>query len=309
MKWIETRVVFDFHNADFAVELIANIFFELGLPGVSLEEPQRDLDLDWEPNPRSLPDHYAVIGYLPGDDQFDTQCKALKESLQRIKAETGIKTRIQYAEIAGEDWAESWKEFFHPLKIGDKVVVKPTWRKYVPEDQEILIEIDPGMAFGTGAHPTTSLCIQMLEKYIQTGDSVLDIGAGSGILMLAAAKLGAGNVCGVDEDKNAVEIARQNLTLNKIDSNRFKVQSGNLVDGVRGRFDLVTANILTGVILQLLDNLKRVLVEKGRFICSGIVEESAPLVVEKMRTSGFEILELRTREKWVAIVGRVMKNR
>jgi len=308
MKWIETKIVFDFHNADFAVELIANIFFELGLPGVSIEEPQRDLNLDWEPNLRPLPDHNAVIGYLPGDDQFDTKCKALEESLQRIRGETGIRTRIQYTEIAEKDWAESWKEFFHPLKIGDKIVVKPTWRKYVPEAQEIIIEIDPGMAFGTGTHPTTSLCIQMLEKYIQTGDSVLDIGAGSGILMLAAAKLGAGFVCGVDEDKNAVEIALQNLVLNKIDANRFKVQSGDLVDGIHDRFDLVTANILTGVILRLLDNLKRVLVENGRFICSGILDESAPLVVEKMRTLGFEILELRTREKWVAIVGRVLKN-
>ena len=308
MKWIETKVVFDFHNAEFAVELIANIFFELGLPGVSLEEPQRDLNLDWERDLRPLPDHNAVIGYLPKDDQFDTKCKAIEKSLQRIKGETGIRTRIHYAEIAEEDWAESWKEFFHPQKIGDKVVVKPTWRTYVPEAQEILIEIDPGMAFGTGTHPTTSLCIQMLEKYIQTGDSVLDIGAGSGILMLAAAKLGAGYVCGVDEDKNAVEIARQNLILNKIDANRFKVQPGNLVDGIHGRFDLVAANILTGVILQLLDSLKRVLVENGRFMCSGIVEKSAPLVLEKMRTSGFEILELRTQEKWVAIVGRLMKN-
>jgi len=308
MKWIETKVVFDFHNPDFAVELIANIFFELGLPGVSLEEPQRDLNLDWEKNPRPLPDHYAVIGYLPGDDQFDTKCKAIEESLQRIKGETGVRTRIQYAEIAEKEWAESWKEFFHPLKIGDKVVVKPTWRKYVPEAQEIMIELDPGMAFGTGTHPTTSLCIQMIEKYIQAGDSVLDIGAGSGILMLAAVKLGAGYVCGVDEDKNAVEIARQNLILNKIDASRFKVQSGNLVDGVHGRFDLVTANILTGVILQLLDDLKRVLVKNGRFICSGIVEKSASLVVEKMRALGFEILESHTQEEWVAIVGRVTKN-
>ena len=178
----------------------------------------------------------------------------------------------------------------------------------MPEAREIIIEIDPGMAFGTGTHPTTSLCIQMLEKYIQTDDSVLDIGAGSGILMLAAAKLGAGCVHGVDEDNNAVEIALQNLVLNKIDANRFKVQSGNLIDGIHDRFDLVTANILTGVILQLLDNLKRVLAENGRFICSGILEKSAPLVMEKMRTSGFEILELRTREEWVAIVGRVIKN-
>ena len=144
MKWIETKVVFDFHNSDFAVELIANIFFELGLPGVSIEEPQRDLNLDWERNPRPLPDHHAVIAYLPRDDQFDTKCKALAENLQRIKAESGIKSRIQYAEVSEKDWAESWKEFFHPLKIGDKVLVKPTCRKYVPKAQEILIEIDPG---------------------------------------------------------------------------------------------------------------------------------------------------------------------
>ena len=284
------------------------------LPGVPCahergEEPQRDPNLDWGENLPPLPDQHAVIGYLPADERFDAKAKALKERLQRISVETGMRTSIRFAEIAEEEWAESWKEHFHPLKIGDKVVIKPTWREYARNTQDILIEIDPGMAFGTGTHATTALCIQMIEKYIQTGDSFLDIGTGSGILMVTAAKLGAGHVRGTDQDQNAVEIARQNLTLNKIDPERFRVRAGNLTDGIQGRFDLVAANILTKVILTLLGDLRRVLADGGLFICSGILEESASRVKDKMRDLDFEVIESQTQEDWVVIVGRDRKQR
>jgi ribosomal protein L11 methyltransferase len=182
--------------------------------------------------------------------------------------------------------------------------VKPTWRDYQADAGDIVVELDPGMAFGTGTHPTTALCIEMMETYFKQGDTFLDLGTGSGILMIAAAKLGASMVCGVDKDEIAVEIAQKNLILNKIDRQSFSVCSGNLVEGIEKKYDFVAANILTHVILGLLADIQRVIKEKGIFICSGILEENKNLVVAKMNDMGFEILESESKEHWVAIAGR-----
>ena len=144
----------------------------------------------------------------------------------------------------------------------------------------------------------------MMETYLKAGDTFLDLGTGSGILMIVAAKLGAGMVCGVDKDSIAVEIAQKNLMLNKIDRNFFSVCTGNLVEGIEKKYDFVAANILTHVILDLLDDIQRVIKEKGVFVCSGILEENKNLVVTKMKDIGFEILGSASKEQWVAITGR-----
>ena len=184
-------------------------------------------------------------------------------------------------------------------------MVKPTWQSYAPMAGEIILEIDPGMAFGTGTHPTTVLCLQMIETFLTPGDTFLDIGCGSGILMIAAAKRGASNMTGIDTDPMAVilEVARKNLRLNGIDAERFTVQTGDLIVGITERFHLVVANILTETILALLDCLETVLMESGIFILSGITEANKPAVLEKMESKGFRLLEARTRENWVAVSG------
>jgi len=203
-----------------------------------------------------------------------------------------------------EDWAQTWKTYFRPEKITANIVVKPTWREYIREHDEIVLEIDPGMAFGTGTHPTTCMCITMIEKYLKRNATFLDIGTGSGILMIAAAKLGAIKVWGTDNDNVAVDTAYKNLIQNRISESSFKIISTDLVHQITGQFDLVAANLTTKTILILLENVKKVLVQDGIFICSGILEIDKDAVLNKMKDLGFELIEILVKEEWISIAYR-----
>lgn len=304
MKWIEAKVVFDFHNNQFATDLIANIFYDLGLSGVVLEDPTVALMNKETGEAENNPDHYAVIGYIPKNRQAGKKQGILEEKLIRLKKINRIQSKIVYREIDDEDWTESWKTYFWPEKIGERVVIKPTWRKYIADPGDIIIEIDPGMAFGTGTHPTTAMCIIMIENYLKEGASFLDMGTGSGILMVAAAKLGARNGLGIDKDEDATNVARENLLLNNIQTDHFRVKTGKLFDGVEEKFDLVVANISTDIVVILLESVREVLAGGGTFICSGIIEENHHRVMEKMEAVGLEILETKIKEEWVTIAGR-----
>jgi len=305
MKWIEAKIIFESAFPEIAGDLIAVIFYDLGLKGVSLEEPGLEPEKGWGDDAVEQPIHYSVSGFFPFREFTDSKRIILTEKLSEIERENEILSKVVYREIDEEDWAESWKEYFWPEKISDKIVVKPTWREYEPKTDELIVEIDPGMAFGTGTHPTTSLCVRMIEKYLRPGDTFLDIGTGSGILMIAAARLGADTVCGVDNDMVAVEVAEKNLRLNKIEKSRSHIISGNLVDAVHQKFSVVTANILSEVILELLDDIRKVTAKGSILICSGIIEDNADGVVEKMKESGFSIAELAEKEKWICIVARI----
>lgn len=252
-----------------------------------------------------MPEKDAVIVYFPKNRESEEKYKILEKELIRLNNENGIITQILYQEIDEEDWAESWKSYFFPEKISKRIVVKPTWREYSPSPNEIILEIDPGMAFGTGTHPTTILCVNMIEAYLKPGYTLLDVGTGSGILMIAAAKLGAAKMLGVDTDEIAVDIARKNLLLNGIEDDKFQVITGNLLDNIEKKFDMVVANILSNVILLLLDHIRKVLKKEGIFICSGIIEENKDTVAQKMKDFGFDILEIQTDQHWVCIVGKL----
>ncbi len=303
MKYIETRVIINTGDPILAEELIVSIFDDFKLQGVVIEGP--NIGQVTAPDNTGLePAHHAVIGYFPADPSGKKQCAALESALDDLKTCQNIDTAVLYHEIDEEDWAESWKAFFWPEKIGNSVVVKPTWREYEPGPGEIIVEIDPGMAFGTGTHPTTTLCIQMIEKRLLPGQHILDVGTGSGILLITAAKLGAGSGIGIDNDRVATAIASSNLTQNHLDSDRFSAATGNLIDTITGRFDLVTANILTEVILELIPPLHRVLKPGGLFICSGIIEAYEEKVKKNLQTSGFQIVEKRMQDDWVCIAAR-----
>lgn len=304
MKWIEAKVVFDAEENPLAGELIANLFFEFDLQGVVEEDPLIEPAEDWAEDSMGRAQQHAVIGYFPKDRQAKSRCRALEEKLAGLKAHSSLLYRISYKELDEEDWAEAWKVFFEPQKIGQKIVVKPTWCDYEADPDDIVLELDPGMAFGTGTHPTTALCIRLIETYLHKGDSVLDIGTGSGILMLAAARLGAGFVCGLDKNEMAVKIAETNLRLNGIGPHKFSVTAGNLVDGIKEKYDLVVANILTQVIYNLLEDIEKILNDRAIFICSGILEKNEHLVIARMKTIGFDILDLCEKDQWVAIAGQ-----
>jgi ribosomal protein L11 methyltransferase len=303
MKWIEVKVIFNCTAKELATDLVSNIFYDLGLKGVVVEDPDIEPVEKWENTDEIKPADIAVTGYIPEDKQSRKHLKIIKEKLIGLEKECGIFSKSICRTIDEQDWAESWKEFFHPLKITKRIVIKPSWQDYNANPDDVVIEIDPGMAFGTGTHPTTALCISMIEKYMKKGDKFLDIGTGSGILMITAAKLGAQRICGIDNDKIAIDIAEKNLLLNGIENKNFKVMTGNLTDKVDEKFDFVAANILTETIMVLLDSVKSVLKKKSVFICSGIIEKNKDKIVEKMVTSGFEVIKIRKKEEWVSIAG------
>jgi len=300
MKWIQVKVIFDFKDKQLATDLIADIFYEQGITGLVVEAPDIEHPEDWGKD-AITPDHYSVIGYLLHDEQSEKQLKIIEKNLVSLENKNGIIYKIVCSDVDESDWAHQWKAHFRPEKITDTIVIKPTWREYSGKNNEVILEIDPGMAFGTGIHPTTRMCIAMIEKYLKQGDSFLDVGTGSGILMVAAAKLGAGRVWGTDNDEVAVDVAGKNLMQNEIAASTFKVITGNLLENIGARFDVVAANITSKTILLLLDDIQKVLVKNSIFVCSGIIEEDKNKVIQKLENSGFEPIEILTKETWVSI--------
>lgn len=308
MQWIEAKVTFSSDDEGLAVELISDIFQDLGTSGVVVDDPRMEPEEGWGSDAVARPSQPAVTGYLPADETLEQRSRDLEAALARLAGRQLFQYTLKFKGIDEEDWAESWKAFFYPEQITPSLVVKPTWRDYTPQAGQHVIEIDPGMAFGTGTHPTTALCVQLLERSVRPGQRVLDVGTGSGILLIAAAKLGAGHLTGVDLDTVAVTIARQNLALNGIASERFDLACGHLTDTVTGTYDIVVANILADVILELLDQISSVLQPDGLFICSGIIQAYRDKVARKMAACGFAIEEILERGEWVALAGRLGKS-
>jgi ribosomal protein L11 methyltransferase len=304
MKWIEAKVSFDADDSHRAAELIANLFFEFDLTGVVEEDPALEPVEDWAEDAIGRPQQRAVIGYFPKDRQANKRCRDLEKQISLLKNDFVLLYRVSYKELDEEDWAEAWKAFFEPQKIGRKIVVKPTWCDYTAKPGDIVVELDPGMAFGTGTHPTTALCIRLMEDYFKPGNSFLDLGTGSGILMITAAKLGAGFVGGVDKDAVAVDVAAANLKHNGLDSGDIFLYTGNLLAGITDTYDFIAANIFTHVILELLDDLPRALAKDGIFVCSGMFAENKKLVVARLKNLEYDILEIREQEEWAAIAAR-----
>jgi len=304
MKWIEARVTLDHPDPELAVDLVAAAFFELDLQGVVIDDPGLSPEEDWAEDAVAAPRQHAVIGYFVGDRRAEWVAGQLAAKLAVLKDSLGLVSRASYRQVDDQNWAEAWKAFFWPHRVGERLVVKPTWRAFKARPGDLIIELDPGMAFGTGTHPTTALCLALIEGHLRPADSFLDIGTGSGILLVAAALLGAGRLHGIDKDAFAVRVAADNLALNGIDPGRWSVSCGHLLQAIRRPFDLVAANILAHVIIELLDDLPAVLSGDGRFICSGIIRSNACAVEARLDALGFEIIESRTRDEWSALVAK-----
>lgn len=207
-----------------------------------------------------------------------------------------------------EEWATAWKKYYNPVKISEKFTIVPTWEMYEPvNSDELIIELDPGMAFGTGTHPTTVMCIQALERTVLPGDRVIDVGTGSGVLSIAAAQLGAEDVRAYDLDEVAVTSAKLNIKLNKV-SNMVSISQNNLLDGVEEKSaDVIVANILAEVILRFTDDVARVVKPGGTFIASGIIQQKKEQIKEALVKAGFEISETILMEDWVALIAKRIK--
>lgn len=252
----------------------------------------------WEDEAASGP--VIVHAYLPKDDALEQRRAKVAQALFYLNMVRPI-PQPTYRDVAQSDWAESWKASFKPLRIGQRILIRPSWideREAHATPGDIVLALDPGMAFGTGLHPTTQLCAMALEEHVRPGMRVLDVGSGSGVLSILAARLGASDVLGVDTDEQAERVARENVGLNGV-SERVRIERGSH-DQTRERFDLVVANILADVIASM---LKGGLVERGkRFIFSGILDTQAEDVIRSCHQAGLRLIEQKQMLDWVCLI-------
>ena len=306
MKVVEIKVIYESDDVDRATKEISDIFYDFGVTGLKIEEPMKHKNpLDFYKNEKDflMVDH-AVSAYFPLNIYAEKRKKVILERFEEVFSDReDIVYTIDFYEYDEEDYQNSWKKYLFTEKVSERFVVKPTWREYEPKEDELIIELDPGRAFGTGSHPTTSLCLKLMEENIKEGDSVIDVGTGSGILMIAADRLGASEVYGTDIDELAVESAKENLELNGISEERAKVYLGNLVSVVNGKkFDVVVANILADVLLILLNDISKVVKKDGLVIFSGIIDEKCELLKREVEALGMEILEVKADKEWRAML-------
>lgn len=303
-EWIEARVEYRHKDMPFAAEILANVFYDLDLQGVILEDPSYEETDGWADEDLILPTQYAVIGYFPRDDELAEKRLLLEAALEKLRQNENIFYSVVFRDVSSQDWSETWKVHFQPQQISDRITVKPTWQPYDGRPDEIILEMDPGMAFGTGTHATTQLCTRLIERLLKKGSTVLDVGTGSGILLIAAAKLGAERGLGIDLTEETVMIAKENLSLNGINPEAFQVRTGDLVATVDTRFDMVIANLLPGIVVSLLDTVQQVLTPDGIFICSGFMEMHMEQMIGKMTSLGFSVLDKETEKNWVAVASQ-----
>lgn len=303
MHWLELTV--KAHPE--AVESVSELLSRYTTGGVAIEEPIELIDEGQEYRVQQG-QPVTVHAYLPLDGKEEETRQRVAEGLWHLSSlGAHFVGELQTRTVNEEDWANAWKDFFHVTHIGQRIVIRPSWRSYEPTPDEIVLTLDPGMAFGTGLHPTTRLCLELLEQGMQAGMRVLDVGTGSGILALAAAKLGAAHVDAIDNSSVASESATANAAMNDL-RQRIKVVLGVLDEQeaarVEGQYDLVLANILAHVIGSLAPQLAQVLAPGGLLIVSGIIEARRPDAEQPLLKAGLELVGQRQIDDWLALVYR-----
>lgn len=241
--------------------------------------------------------------YLPVNGELEGRIQTLQQEIKALESR-GVNTApavLTTAELQDEDWSDTWKQYFHTEKPGERVVIKPTWEEYEPKDDEVVIELDPGAAFGTGTHATTSMCIRQLEKLVKPGMTVFDVGTGSGILSIISAKLGAKNIQAVDYDDSVLKIVEENLEQNNV-QDIISVAQSDLMQNVHGKAELVIANIIADIIIRLFDQLDEHLEKGGTLLTSGIIEDRIEDVLAAAEKHGYGVVERLENKGWACII-------
>ena len=311
MKWTEVLIKVDPQ----AVEAVTDILYGLGAQGVAIDEPVdvqklREDELYWDYIDEKLlendTEETKIMAYFSEEEtNLPEKIAVIKEKIRNL-TEFGLSIgsgTVELSNVNQEDWESAWKQYFKPVHVTDRIVVKPEWEEYSPQEGEIVIEIDPGMAFRTGTHETTSMCINQIEKNLKAGDMVIDIGSGSGILSMAAVLLGAEKATGVDLDPVAVRVALENVELNNL-QDKIEILHGNLTDVIREKADIVVANIMADIILILLEDVREFIKDDGLFISSGIIQEKRAAVEARLLEKNFSIVEVETKGEWCAITAQ-----
>ena len=302
MKWIKVRVDYFSDNLEETKAKLVNMFNEMGINQVEVIDYFSENELDYNANFSSKNDVWSIIGYVVDNRFANTKLNIIFNNLKEfMENENEFMYEIFTAKCNDEDWQDEWKKYFHTVNITDNIVIKPSWDEYEPSDNEIVVEIDPGLAFGTGTHETTSLCVEFLEKYAQNKKKLLDIGCGSGILMLIGKKLGVEKVVGIDIDEKVNDVVLENFSKNEISEN-FQVIIGNLVDDINEKYDLVVSNILVDVLEKLLEDIEKILEKGATVIFSGILNEKEEAFVKKAKNYNLKQIDRREKNNWVSLV-------
>lgn len=320
MKYIETKI---FTNRRGSEEVIARLM-AMGIDSATIEDPDEIYEIEKKENgyewdyidEKAYPvsDEYKVIVYSEDSLEGRTEVDKIREAMMKLKGDElegkfGWDTTLGrlYVEdnvVDDEDWLDTWKEFFKPAKVTERIVIKPTWEEYSPAEDDLVIELDPGRAFGTGTHETTSGCLALMEKYMKDGDSVLDVGCGSGILSIGAALLGSRDILAIDIDPVAVDVTVENAELNGV-SDLIRAEVGDLTKGVSFKADIVAANLMADLVMMLTRDVAKHLKDGGIYISSGILLEKEEPVTEVLHECGFEVIDVLRKGEWCAIAARL----
>ncbi len=297
-----------------AEDSVSEILMRLGSTGVSVTSrrdfekmPITDTNLMWELDESKFPTEGIIIkGYFNLDDITEDFHRHLYEEIDSLKSlDLDVKDyQVETALIKEEDWENNWKEFYHSVPVTRYLTIVPEWEDYSRSSKdEQLIVMDPGLAFGTGTHPTTQLSIQALEIVMRGGEHLIDVGTGSGVLTIASSLLGASEIHAYDLDEMAVSSARSNIELNNL-ATKIHIEENNLLEGIDLEVDIVVANILTHILLELITDAKRVLKPAGYFISSGIIIEKKEEMIDALEAEGFEIKQVNQMKDWLAIIAQ-----
>lgn len=312
MDWMEYTILTTTEGS----ELISQILLDAGSTGTMIEDkndvaanqrPEGQWDIIDEAIARRIGDDVKVTGYFEADEKLADRIAFIEGELRRLCGlDLGMdlgKLETLRHDVAEQDWTESWKAAFKPFRLGDHMIVKPSWEAVDVKPGDHVIEIDPGMAFGTGTHETTGMCVKLVEKYVKPGDRVIDIGTGTGILAIAAAHMGAKPVLATDLDAVAVRVAAENVAINGF-ADVIDVRCGDLLDVVEESGDVVIANIISDVIVMLAAPVRARIVDGGIFICSGISVERRQDVLDALNAANYEVLDALTEGEWCAMAAR-----
>jgi ribosomal protein L11 methyltransferase len=310
LEWIEIVIKTTFE----AKEAVTNILHEAMVEGIVIEDPNDIINLlkeeeRWDYMDEDLIEDYydgvVIKGYFVKEDDSKEKMDYIKEQinmLPRYDLDIGY-TEIEIQDIADRDWNYEWKKYFKPFKLGNNVIIKPSWEEYEKKEDEIVIEIDPGAAFGTGSHETTSICIEEIEKYLTKEANILDIGTGTGILAILASKLGAGKVLGIDIDDDSIRISKENVKINQCEN--VEIAKSNLLSNVDFEADIVVANITADIIIKMISDLTAVMKNKSLFIASGILSTKVDLVENALKENDFIVLDKIYKGEWAGITARL----
>ena len=307
MKWAEVSI----RTSHEETELIAEIFHDVGASGVVIEDPEEfnsyiDSGLfDYSNLPKAEQTNIVTIkAYLPVDEELDDRLRTFEQRVRDLAKVDGFDAGscpIEWHTVQDEDWADNWKAYFHTEKVGGLIVIKPAGEDYEASPDDIVIDLDPGAAFGTGTHPTTAMCIRELESAVKGGMRVFDVGTGSGVLAVTAAKLGAGEVIAMDYDRTAAHVAQENVERNHVED-RVTTGVSDLLQSFTGKADLIIANIIADIVIRLFDELDAHLAEGGHLLASGIIDERVADVTEAALSHGFAIDKVIEESGWAAMV-------